>query len=83
MEEKTLEKIEEGSEKVIETMPGNSVGETFIYAGGCAAIATMIGIAIHFVSKKIRKIKIDDIEAEKEKTEDDYDGDFDGDTIIE
>lgn len=81
MEEKTLEKIEEGSEKVIETMPGNSVGEIFIYAGGCAAIATMIGVAIHFISKKIRKI--DGIKAEK--TEDDVLDDFDedGDTITE
>lgn len=77
MEEKTLEKIEEGSEKVIETMP-NSVGEIFIYAGGCAAIATMIGIAIHFVSKKIRKI-----DEKAEKTEDDVLDNFDGDTIIE
>jgi len=76
MEEKTLEKIEEGSE----TMPGNSVGEIFIYAGGCAAIATVIGVAIHFISKKIRKI-----DEKAEKTEDDVLDDFDGDgdTITE
>lgn len=84
MEEKTLEKIEESGEEVIETMP-NSIGEILIYAGGCAAIATAVGVAIHFISKKIIKkdeektLEKDDHDVEPMELEDD----FDGDTIIE